>query len=170
MNYLELFSLCTKLVSEITPTDHDPSPIAHHGSCCYPARGEYPARLSHYKFLVTIIIGQCIITSTSPQCSLFYMPAVLFVLSKHRHKTAPTTAGRRAPDPPAPEQGAPSICAPISDAHDLAVRIIHSIVFPHPITALCPHAFVLLSHALFQSTKPPVVYLCFVGHPHRVYD
>ena len=160
-------------MSEITPTDHDPSPIAHHGSCCYPARGEYPARLSHYKFLVTIIIGQCIITSTSPQCSLFYMPAVLFVLSKHRHKAlrrAPTTAGRRAPAPPAPEQGAPSICAPIPDAHDLAVRIIHSIVFPHPITALCPHAFVLLSHALFQSTKPPVVYLCFVGHPHRVYD
>mgnify|MGYP007096430469 CR=1 FL=1 len=71
-------------MSEITPTDHDPSPIAHHGSCCYPARGEYPARLSHYKFLVTIIIGQCIITSTSPQCSLFYMPAVLFVLLKHR--------------------------------------------------------------------------------------
>ena len=109
------------------------------------------------------------------------MPAVLFVLHARSAlcslkaqaanlRRAPTTAGRRAPAPPAPEQGAPSICAPIPDAHDLAVRIIHSIVFPHPITALCPHAFVLLSHALFQSTKPPVVYLCFVGHPHRVYD
>ena len=124
-------------------TDHDPSPNrpSYHGSCCYPARGDCPARMSHYKFLVTIIIGQCIITSTSPQCSLFYMPAVLFVLLKHRQqplRRAPTTAGRRAPAPPAPEQGAPSICAPIPDAHDLVVRIIHSIVFPHPITVLCP--------------------------------
>ena len=161
-------------MSEITPSTimiHRPSPIFLVAVAAIP-HAVCARRLSHYKFLVTIIIGHCIITSTCPQCSLFYMPAVLFVLLKHRQQNlrrAPTTAGRRAPAPPAPEQGAPSICAPIPDAHDLVVRIIHSIFSPHPITALCP-AFVLLSHALFQSTKPPVVYLCFVGHPHRVYD
>ena len=152
-------------MSEITPSTimiHRPSPIFLVAVAAIP-HAVSAARLSHYKFLVTIIIGQCIITSTSPQCSLFYMPAVLFVLSKHRHKAlrrAPTTAGRRAPAPPAPEQGAPSICAPIPDAHDLVVRIIHSIVFPHPITArtlptlsFCCHTpcFNQPSHPLFIS-------------------
>ena len=162
-------------MSEITPTDliHRPSTINFsRGSCCYayPARGECPAPVA--------LQVSCDNNNRTVHHNL-YMPVVLFVLHarsalcSHRQQSlrrAPTTAGRRAPAPPAPEQGAPSICAPIPDAHDLAVRIIHSIVFPHPITALCPHAFVLLSHALFQSTKPPVVYLCFVGHPHRVYD